>query len=164
MKEKIFIAFLLFVVLSISFAFAENIQQTLEPTLANAIGYTAEEWFQSEKNRALLTIILGLEYSSYDKSFDMNCLYSNASYVVYAKEYPALMVCMLADEAAYTIMYMPWLKTAVIPEQVNASSETAIELAFEFNGFEYEKNSINALSDAVGYVNGALEKIIESYQ
>ena len=125
------------------------------------MGYTAEQWFQSEQNRALLTVILGLEYSSYDKSFDLSCLYLNTSYVIYAEEYPALMVCMLTENKTYTIMYVPWLKMAVIPDSADVSSEKASEMLFEIRGYQYEKNSKEALSDAVASVNGFIEKMME---
>lgn len=164
MKRAYILLFLFVTIVFVTpFATAEDNTYSLEPTLANAIGYTAEQWFQSEKNRALLTVILGLEYSSYDKSFDINCLYSDTSYVVYAKEYPGLMICMFDDNKSHCIMYMPWLKTAVIAEPVDGASEMAIEMAFELNGYEYEKNSKDALSDAVGYVNGAIQKIMDNY-
>lgn len=164
MKKLIYIIILLLFTLIITSSLAESDVNSLEPTLANAIGYTAEQWFQSEKNRALLTVILGLEYASYDKSFDINCLYSDTSYVVYAEEYPGVMVCMFDDEKSHSIMYMPWLKTAMIAEPVDGGSEMVIEMAFELNGYKYEKNSKDALSDAVSYVNGALQKIMENYQ
>ena len=71
------------------------------------------------------------------------------------------MVCMLTENKTYTIMYVPWLKMAVIPDSADVSSEKASEMLFEIRGYQYEKNSKEALSDAVASVNGFIEKMME---
>lgn len=140
-------------------ALAQSDGNTFEPFLVNSIGHTAEEWFEETENRAMLTVLLALECTDYHEQYDLNSLYTNASYVAYDQEKEMIIVYLLEDEWTHTISYLPAARKAFITQPIAGSSQQQLELFFSLRGLEWEENMGESLSEAVASANRILEKI-----
>lgn len=81
-----------------------------EPALANSIDVSADEWFSTGENRALLTVLLGLEITSADGSYGLSDFVGD-SYVGLNDD--TLFVVMCGDAKDLIMVYQPSIGTAI---------------------------------------------------
>ena len=105
------------------------------PELANEIGYTSAKWLRNDENRALLTVLLSIEYGK-NATNGKNIKLTKRSSVA-DTEYPLVIVS--TDEANTHLMI------AYNPAQKFASA-TAIDISDSFDDETYQK----VLADALG--------------
>ena len=81
-----------------------------EPSLANAVGVSADEWFSTGENRALLTVLLGLEITSADGNYGLSDFVGD-SYVGLNDD--TLFVVMCGETKDLIMVYQPSIGTAI---------------------------------------------------
>ena len=118
-----------------------------EPTLTKVFDYSAQEWFSSSANRALLTIMLAVDL---DDILDENMFAPGTSLVnttFVAKDSVSLIVCYHAEQNDLFVVYMPIIGTATY-QFMDKSSDISTRYALE------------AIADD-GYYENNLEDIVE---
>ena len=154
--KKLVCAMLAFVMLLGCAAALAADSVTFEPSLTNAADQTAKSWFASSEKRALLTILLALDYTTENSDFDFGSVLSGTSYVAYDKEESTLVVEYCGDDKTYTFVYMPIIETASVSVAEEAYSELAVEMAFDAMGCEYHRNSLAKIVEVAEMLQDAL--------
>lgn len=154
MKKGIGLILVLMMLFTVTATFAEETANQFEPMLLNAFDYSAREWFDKEANRALMSVMLAVEASTYDPNFDPTALMTHSSYVLYS-EPGMLQLFAFTDDGVYCVAYIPSQKKALGPSFLEGQgrSERAFEMALAYMGDEYHKNSKTALGEAVDFIN-----------
>ena len=101
----------------------QDILFDFEPIIINGIGLSAEEWFSTEENRALITILLEMEYAQIRD--DLSILYSISgdTYVALSGDGEGLIVIYYFDGQEYYITYHPKEGTAKCLGPIEATLE-----------------------------------------
>ncbi|MBE5798562.1 MAG: hypothetical protein E7321_01245 [Clostridiales bacterium] len=158
MKRLVAISMTVILLLSVTSVLADD-TKTFEPTFTNQADYSARKWFGSKENRALLTIMLALDYiSEKENVFDFAEAMAGTTYVAYHEESNALLVCYLIDEMNYSLVYVPSAETAIYIEPTEGS-ELATELAFEEVGCDYYRNSQSTILEVSKLIQESIGEI-----
>lgn len=121
---------------------------SFEPTLANALDYSAQEWFSCSFNRALLTILLAADLGGSVEENTVSIDLVDTSFV--AKDSVKLIVYFHGEQSDLIIFYTPVIGEAAY-SFMDKSSDAVIQNAFE------------ATVDGGCYKND-LEDILEIYK
>ena len=121
-----------------------------EPQLVNAIGCSIEDWFGTAETRAIFSVMTAIEYSSasdyLDDSTIIHDVESYPSYVTLQEDGTVLGLWIVTEEKVHCALYIPALETAAFAEPlIGAFPPEHIEIFFELQGFDYYKNTEDAL-------------------
>lgn len=86
---------------------AQDILFDFEPVIINSIGLSAEEWFSTEESRALITVLLEMEYAQIRDDFSIIQSFLGDTYVAISGDGEGLMVTYYFDGMEYCITYHP---------------------------------------------------------
>ena len=129
-----------------------------EPSLLNAMEFTASEWYESENSRGLLALLMAADLANALEDFDANtALIDNPSYVGYIEDDEQLVVALVQEEGVYCIIYIPESGQALRLFQKSASIEDA-EQILETLCDSYEENTEEAIEFAIRTLAEALEE------
>jgi len=114
---------------------------SFEPTFTNTFDYSAQEWFSSSLNRALLTMMLGADLIQVldEETFILGPSLANTTFV--AKDSVKLIVYFHAEQNDLMVFYTPVLGEAGYA-YMEKSSDIVIQGALEtaMDGGCYENN------------------------
>lgn len=156
MKKLVCVVMALLLMLGGIPVLADEEPNTFEPTYTKEADYTAKEWFDSSSTRALLTILLSMDYAKEDPEFDGPASLMGTSYVACDKEEETLVVTYFVEDKTYMLMYVPHLETVIYNEPYEAS-ELIIKMTFDDMGYEYHQNSLSKILEVAGLLHDAIK-------
>ena len=127
---------------------------TYVPTLANSIEASASEWYATSENRALLTILLGLEITSQDERYGLSD-FVGKSYV--GKDGESMLIVMCGEAADLVVVYQPSIGTALYDFTEPSSSDSVTYALGESCADGYYLNSIDDLITVSETILGMME-------
>lgn len=143
--KKILSVFLLIILLictfSVSVSAEDSSQTSFSPTLTSLIEKKASDWLSTSESRALLSVLLSLDLSAADESFDSSNVLSYSSYVGYDDNSMALCVILFAESDMYYIVYSPLYNLAYYGITKDTVSELVAEITLNSVCTEHYKNT-----------------------
>lgn len=147
-RKRVMMMVFLILLFSISNSYAAVTQY--EPQLVNAVDCSIEDWFGTAETRAIFSVMTAIEYSNAsDYLYDSTVIHdveNYPSYVTLQEDGTVLGLWIVAEEKVHCTLYLPALETAAFAEPLmGAFPPEHIEIFFELQGFEYYKNTEDAL-------------------
>lgn len=133
-------------------AFAGTVDSTyidFEPTLANAMGLSADKWFSNGMYRAALTVLIALDMSSAYKAQGADFSFADTLYATsfVAKRYSELFIYLHGVGQDYIITYIPSQGTLEYMRCTPMSDSAAKSLTTSIYSDGYEGCYENRKSD-----------------
>ena len=150
------------ILLLICFCVAGSAEENIrfEPTLTNILDLSGEEWFESSTKRAMLSIMLVVEYGNKYDSEAGSEMVQNTSYVGYSEESDILMVLWEGeDDLKKMILYAPGGEAIYTESEISLSLATWANLLSSEMDTEMKKNTSSAISSALEMLSEALDEI-----
>lgn len=138
-------------------ALADEEPKNFSPTFTNAMEYSISDWLDSKQSRALLTVMLALDYGMENSSFPGGEALAGTTYVAKSEEGDNLTVVYYYNNKSEMLVYSPAIGVAVYGEP-NECTKAVLELTMDQLYGTYYTNTPDTILSVLEIIEKAISE------